>query len=472
MNDAELALARARAAEDAEAERDERAALAAWRRAGGAPEGVPPGAPPKGGRRRMGPEGPGADEPAKAASYPQPVARGPDDRQAAGPRVLGPGPAPLDLASFQLLSPTIESHRRALLASERKRWESRLADRRRTVAEYRAEALELALQLRGPGTVRGGQLVRAELDEVRAELLAAERKERYAASRVASLTGDLSPRLAACTKSVRWIRCACEGGGARPVDATCRQRAACASCRKRWARSIRRRALDALPRHIEESQRPGYRWRVRVRMLTLTIAHSGSVAQDRAELVAGWEHLRKWMHKRFRRALPFMLVWETTPGRDGLGHEHAHVIVIGGPEWWPYGTMHRVWQTGCPRSEKGAGMQIDLAGSKRSDRDPVKSAANYLTKYASKGAEIGGEGWTDELMAQVIAAHYGKRWVTTSEKFWAPPEPICPCCGEHVHRARPPHVWYAAEALVRRDRGRLTLVLRGPPHDASDPCAT
>lgn len=205
--------------------------------------------------------------------------------------------------------------------------------------------------------------------------------------------------------------------------------------------------LDAVPRHIAAIKVPGYRWRVRVRMITMAIAHSGDIARDRAELVAGWEALRKQLHKWFGKALPFALLWETTPGRDGLGHEHAHVIVIGGPEWWPYGKIQKTWHTACPRSAKGPGIQIDLAGTKRRDRDPTKSAANYLTKYATKGAELGGEGWSDELVAQVLAAHYNKRMITTSHGFWVAPPPICPTCHEHVHRAAVPHGWASALAL-------------------------
>jgi hypothetical protein len=198
-----------------------------------------------------------------------------------------------------------------------------------------------------------------------------------------------------------------------------------------------RRLHEAIPRHVAAAQRPGFRWRVRVRMITMTIQHSGDLARDRAELVAGWEGLRKQLHRWFGRALPFALFWETEPGRDGLGHVHAHCVVIGGPEWWNYRAIQRTWHRACPRSAKGPGIQINMETGK----DPGRGAAYYLAKYASKGAKIGGAGWSDELVAQTLAIGYGKRWITTSEGFWAAPEPICQECGEHVHRAAPPHAW-------------------------------
>lgn len=292
-----------------------------------------------------------------------------------------------------------------------------------------------------------------ELHDLAEQWDAARRRKRYAAARVRSLETDMEPRVAGCGVAERWIRCACEGGDARPVKFECRQRSVCEPCRKRWASRQRQRMIEAIPgwtaKHRDQRNRAG-----RVRMITLTVAHSGQLAADRAELVRGWTGLRKQMHKWFGGALPYVLVWETTPGKDGLGHEHAHVIVVGGPPHWNYAAMQRTWRNVCPRSSH---LDIQLARG-----DTARAAGMYLGKYASKGAEIGGFGWTDELIAQWIAAHYNQRGVSTSRGFWVPPEPICARCGEWVHRAEAPNPWVrqidTREGELCRIRGE-----RGPP---------
>lgn len=474
MTTVDWALARARAAEDAEDEAAERAATGRLRRAwtsraesGAGPSGLrggTPGPPPKGGPPER------AGEPAKAHPTPQEVARASDGRQ--GPSAVDrqgfpAPPAPLDSAEFQHLSPTIEERRRILLASERERWESRVEERRAEYEAARVAAVEAGAQVDAAelgDMARTARRLAAAAVEAREALEGATRRLKYARARVASLASDLGPRLAVCGKRRRWIRCRCENGDARAIDEFCRQRAACEGCRDRWAGRIRYRALEAVGAWVdrERGRRGRFQHRVRVRMITMTVRHSGSIARDRAELVKGWEALRKQLHRWFG-PLPFMMIPEVEPGRDGRGHEHLHVVIIGGPVWWPYAKIQRTWATACPRSARGPGIQIDVAGSKRQDGDPVKSAANYITKYASKGARIGGDGWSEELVAQVIAAHYGKKWITTSHGFWSPPEPICATCHAHVHRAAAPGAYYERTGLRRVVWGPYSELSNGPP---------
>jgi hypothetical protein len=171
-------------------------------------------------------------------------------------------------------------------------------------------------------------------------------------------------------------------------------------------------------------------------MITLHVAHSGDLAADRAALVAGWEGLRKQLHRWFGEALPFCMVWETTPGRDGLGHEHCHVIIFGGPAFWNYGQIQRTWRSVCPRSS-----HLDIQVAKG---DQAKAAARYLCKYATKGIDLSSPEWSEELVAQVIAAHYNKRWISTSRGFWSAPLPVCRTCGTSCRvaaRPGPDHGW-------------------------------
>lgn len=420
------ALARAR--EEDQAERDDLAAAAAWRRSGGR-LGGPPGPP-----RLPAIGGAGGSE-----SRPEVYTQG----LTAVKRAPAPAPPTLDLTHRQQLSQAIEQRRWELLADARHHWQNRLDERAAELARYRAEVAETGA-LAAAAELGGFRGLAAELVETAAVVAAAaeraERRRRYAASRVRSLAGELGPRAAACGAGERWIRCGCEGGAARPVPDECRQRAVCASCRKIYARRMRRRVLEAVPRWVASMRRE--RRAPRVRMLTLTVRHSGDLRADRAELVRGWTGLRKQLHRWFGEALPFVLVWETTPGADGLGHEHAHVIVIGGPSWWNYAAIARTWRKVCPRSTN---IDIQVAGSRGGS--PAHVAAMYVSKYVTKGAEIGGARWSDELVAQTIAAHYNQRMISTSVRFWVPPVPVCPCCGDRYRTAPAPNGWRRAVDL-------------------------
>jgi hypothetical protein len=372
------------------------------------------------------------------------------------------------LAAYEHLSPRIEERRRELLLPVRDHWRSRRDELAAELRRYRHTAADLADERQAAERAELWRLageLRGRADELAAEVAAVESRHRYARNRVRSLTSDLSPRLADCRRPKRWIRCGCEERKSRPVDRLCAQRAACGECRKRWAWKQRRRMLEALPAHMDTARR---RWgRARARLITLTTAHSGDLARDRAELTRGWEGLRKQLHRWFG-PLPFALLWEETPGADGLGHVHAHVVVIGGPPFWNYAAIQRTWRRVCPGSSH---LDIQVAGARRdggTSGDPVKSCANYIAKYATKGAVIGGEGWTDELVAQSIAASYGKRGVTTSARFWVPLRPICACCGELVHRAPAPAAWYRVTGTARGVHGQERLALgQGPPVESS-----
>ncbi len=162
-------------------------------------------------------------------------------------------------------------------------------------------------------------------------------------------------------------------------------------------------------------------------MITLSCRHSGDVATDREALIRGWMGLRKQLHRWFGRALPYCLLFEVTAGTRHDGHVHAHVIVVGGPAFWPYAAIQRTWRAVCPSSTH---LDIQLARS-------AEGAAGYLAKYATKGAAIGGS-WPDDLVADVIAMQYGKRSITASRGFLARRDPVCDCCGTWIHRAEPP----------------------------------
>jgi hypothetical protein len=320
------------------------------------------------------------------------------------------------LTSRQLLSREVEARRRELLANQRERWESR-----REIRELKWEALAiLGEQLR----VGGCDATAAEVERQ------ADRKRRaalYAAARVRALSRDLTPRVLACGSTARFIRCRCSGGASQAIPVGCRQRLACEPCRKLAAHRARKRLLEALPLHRaawkDSRGRQGA-----LRLLTLTARHSGDLAADREALYAGWLAVRKAMHRWYGRALPFSLVWETTPGDDDMGHVHAHVLVVGGPRFWRYAAIRAVWCRAVPSSES-----IDIKWIKS-----TAGAAKYVAKYISKGTALD-DGMSDEVAAQMLAASYGKRSLWCSLRFWAPPDCKCRDCGDRFRPAsRPP----------------------------------
>ena len=236
-----------------------------------------------------------------------------------------------------------------------------------------------------------------------------EAKE-YAMARERCLRSRLAPRLRRCGGVAYTLKC---GAGKLALLARgCRQWWVCSSCRRRRANSMRARMTAGLTRAharaVEGGRRAG------LRLLTLTVRHSGDVDADRRALSTGWRafyrSLRDWLG-----ASAYVAVWEVTPGRDGLGHVHMHVAVVW-PRFVPYGRVRRLWLRACPESER-----ISIVGSYGTG----EKAANYLSKYLSKGVELAG--YSDELRAQVLASFYNQHLVLTARGFWLPK--VCQCCG-------------------------------------------
>ena len=180
---------------------------------------------------------------------------------------------------------------------------------------------------------------------------------------------------------------------------------------------MRKRLTDGLSRAWDRATAGGAR--CGLRLLTLTVRHSGDLDRDRRALVDGWRGFYKRAHAWLGR-YAYAAVWEVTPGRDGLGHVHLHVAVIW-PRFVPYGKVRTLWLRACPESER-----ISIVGGSGG----VEKAANYLAKYLSKGVELGG--FNDELQASILATFYNAHLVLTSRKFWGPK--TCDCCGQPWRR--------------------------------------
>lgn len=155
-------------------------------------------------------------------------------------------------------------------------------------------------------------------------------------------------------------------------------------------------------------------------MMTLTVRHSGDVGADRERIAAGWRRLRSWLHER-QGSNAFVLVWEITPGADGVGHVHAHVLIP--LVWLDYAELRAAWS----RATDGHGERIHVAQGKYG-RGGAGGAAAYIAKYASKGSVSLGE--SHAVAAAWYRATYAKRWCSTSVRWWfVEPPKHCRCCG-------------------------------------------
>lgn len=322
-----------------------------------------------------------------------------------------------------------ESLRRTILIPQREHWAARAAER--------------YLVTTGP---------ELDADGLPIDRAAAGRQYLYASQRVASLGRDITPKLRGCGRTVFPIACGCTSSRAWGAM-TCRQSWLCKACRKARARKIAGKVevgLDA--RMAGETTRAqagafgfgGWRSTIRIVLITLTVRHTGDVARDRDRVLRGWQNVRKRYHEEWGR-FPSVLVWEVTPGDDGLGHVHAHVAVV-----WPHrdwGKIRRWWMAGTHDgkvpTDNNATSRINFSCGFRFKHQPrntkkhpatARSMARYLAKYISKGADS--SAFTAELTAMVSAAFYGQRSIVPSHGFWVPRDLKCPCCGLIKTKAR------------------------------------
>lgn len=182
-------------------------------------------------------------------------------------------------------------------------------------------------------------------------------------------------------------------------------------------------------------------------MVTLTVRHTGSLEADRATLHAGWRALARVAGAE-RWWSAYALTYEITPGRDGLGHVHAHAAVVA--QWLPYDRIHEVW-----RAATGSAV-INVSAPSRSKKSSAAGA--YLAKYVTKGVQL--EEFTGQKAGEVLVATYGVRRVTTSRRFWSRDDGprLCGVCGErHRCMGAPP----ALRTLQPAGWLRATAELRG-----------
>jgi len=184
-------------------------------------------------------------------------------------------------------------------------------------------------------------------------------------------------------------------------------------------------------------------------MITFTMPHSGDIARDRRVMGEAWRSLTKAAHAG-RWWSTYALAWEVTPGTAGDGHVHMHVAVISC--WVPYRELRDAWERVMPGANKRS--SVDVQAPRRSSK-PAQSAADYLSKYVTKGVDPAV--FTAQKAGELLVAFRGLRKVSTSRYFWRPirdREVRCTTCGERcVALGAPPGLASVAPGVQLYPRG-------------------
>lgn len=290
----------------------------------------------------------------------------------------------------------------------------------------------------------------------------------YADRRYKAIGRRLATRIDQCGTRGKMVACACPNSS-RFRSFGCRQWWLCAECRKQRQPRLGRRIREGLAARFAEASEAWpdtYEGRPRLVLVTLTVRHSGDLAEDRAAIARGWRRFYQRLHRRVG-AWSYAGVWEVTPS-DG-GHVHAHVACVW--PWMPWGeqqqtermpwNVRQLWLDSCPESER-----ISFVADRKDEKASTPaSVANYLGKYIAKGCDTG---WfTPELRAEIAATMYGKRSVFTSVRFWEKFTPLCPCCkspwkiAKHIYDSPAMPVFWDAvpdwERQLEEPMGQLPL---------------
>jgi hypothetical protein len=207
-------------------------------------------------------------------------------------------------------------------------------------------------------------------------------------------------------------------------------------------------AVRAISRMADIAWRATWRGRGRprpgtrpvVRMVTLTLRHSGDIAADVRRGTRAWDRWRAWLRSVVGSAPQYIRVREITPGNDRSGHVHWHVVMA--MPWVDWSRARAAWARAVHQSDA----QVDFGRA-----SSVDASARYVAKYVAKWSVD--DTWDPWLASRVIDATYMRRAWTTSRAVGRAVAAACsrtsdPCraCGADVGyvRGRPTDAEYRA----------------------------
>lgn len=267
---------------------------------------------------------------------------------------------------------------------------------------------------------------------------------RWHRQRADGLERSRAERVSACGTRTIALRCGCDEY--TRVRARCGTRLVCPTCARAYAGTMARRVRLSVEAHLEEQTA---QWRSRgalpgaepsVYMVTLTVPHEDEPGAAERLLDRAWRQLRRHAG-RGHWSRSCLAVREWTPGRDGRGHPHMHVIVVA--RWLDYGHVRATWRraalevgAGEPRGRGGVDITRNSGGRKKA----AKNAANYVAKYLTAAPDLNSvSDW-----ARLAAWMAGRRLVLASRGWWRAAPPHCPCCEQrYLFCSRVDGAWLA-----------------------------
>lgn len=277
-------------------------------------------------------------------------------------------------------------------------------------------------------------------------------RQRYWAAR--SHPKTFAAKLRACGATGR--ACTCCGAA---VLRYCHARLVCKDCGDRaWKRARRRIAAGLDARHQEALTRWRAAGRVsgqepRIALVTLTMRHSGDVTADRKLFSKAWHRWRAWYRETYGVNLAYAWTPEYTPGTDGKGHVHLHVVTM--LPWVDLDAFRASWT----RATGGQGTRIHVSAKTRG----VRAAAKYVAKYATKGVFL----MDVEHQAHWVRAQDGMRSVSTSRGFYFA-DPATARCPVTLEAHQWPREWMDVAGFTP-SHPPATTPRAGPPGGVTSP---
>lgn len=199
----------------------------------------------------------------------------------------------------------------------------------------------------------------------------------------------------------------------------------CPVCRSHRIKKYRARAINVFGNFERYAQKTGRLrgkrrgGRYTKKLLTLTVPHVGDTAQRIKLLQVAWVWFLRKLNEHFAALGCKDVIWlrafEWTPGHDGKGHPHYHLILFSPflPRlelglWW-HAALRRA---GCPASEVACALIPDIQ-KVRKEHD-VCEAIKYLTKDIDLNTALADV----SVFLAVFESLYGKRLIQTSKGFF------------------------------------------------------